>query len=128
MTTPLGLHAQTTFFGKAALLSTVPCAIFPILFSTAGFMTLPFEALLFEKDFILFGSFYMLYMYGLLLSWFNHKTWLPISLFVVHIMFLTTYVFHSQQTWLAYLTIFSIMGTSVVNQYFRTATFDCSNC
>lgn len=120
--------ADKTVFGKVALLITVPCAIFPILFSTAGLMTIPFEPLIFENDFIIFLAIYLLYVYGLLLSWFRHKEWLPFFVFVAHTILMMLYIFSLQQTWLAYLSIFSIMGTSVANQYFRNGMLECNEC
>ena len=111
---------------KIALLFTIPCAIVPVMFAAAGLMSIPFGSLLFRFDFILFGAIYSIYFYGLLVSWQLHKNWIPFSLFAVNLLSLLFFIFHNPTEWLGYICVFSIMATSVSNQYFRVGTFACN--
>ena len=111
---------------KAALLLTIPCAILPIMLATAGLMSKPVSPLLFHRDYILFGLIYGIYFYGLYLSWQTHRKLLPLGLFAMNILSLFAFAFANQAEWLGYLSVMSIMATSVSNQYFRVGSIACN--
>jgi hypothetical protein len=113
---------------KIALLFTIPCAILPAILATAGLMSIPFKPLFFKYDFFVFGASHIVYAYGLFLSWQLHRTCLPFGLFALHLVSLFLYVFLAQVEWVGYVSILSIMGTSLINQYFRVGSLECSEC
>ncbi len=113
---------------KVALLLTIPCAILPILMATATMMAIPFTPMLFKYDVVLFAFVYLLYGFGLFLSWSSHRKAFPILLFILHLIVLSIYSFSNQFEWLGYTSIISIIATSVSNQYFRMGSADCNEC
>jgi hypothetical protein len=121
-------YSERRPFRKMALLFTIPCAILPIMIASAGIMTIPFSPLLFKYDFVLFGMVYMVYGYGLFLSWQVHRKLLPILIFVFHLIALSTFIYLPLVEWLGYPPIFSIILTSISNQYFRVGSFECNEC
>lgn len=110
---------------KIAMLVTIPCAILPILVATAGIMSIPFSPLFFHHDYLLFGGIYAVYFFGLFLSWQTHKKWISFALFLVHLSSVFVFIFDDQAEWLAYVSITSIMATSISNQYFRIGSVAC---
>jgi hypothetical protein len=128
MATDSHFYSEKEPFKKIALLFTIPCAILPVIMATAGLMSIPFAPLLFKYDFIVFGVLYLVYTYGLFLSWQMHRTWLPFSVFALHLATLVIYIFFVQVEWLGYVSVVSIMGTSICNQYFRVGSFECNEC
>jgi hypothetical protein len=120
-------YSEKKPFKKIALLFTIPCAILPVMLATAGLLSTPFAPLFFEHDYLLFGAIYTLYFYGLFLSWQMHKKWVPFILLLVHLLFVLAFIFGEQTNWLVYLSIVTIMTTSLSNQYFRMGSTACSN-
>jgi MerC mercury resistance protein len=121
-------HDEHARIKKIALLFTIPCAILPIMMATAGIMSLPFDPMLFQFDFLLYGLVYALYIYGLLLSWKSHRKFQPAMIFIIHLVSLTYYLINDQEEWSGYCSAFSIIATSVVNQYFRIGNGECVEC
>lgn len=121
-------HNEHAWTRKIALLFTIPCAILPIMMSTAGFMSLPFGPMLFQFDFLLYGLVYLIYGYGLVLSWKTHGKLQPALLFMMHLVFLAYYIIIGQGEWSGYISVFSIIATSVVNQYLRIGNSECADC
>jgi hypothetical protein len=114
---------------KIALLFTIPCAILPIMLATAGLLSTPLNPLFFEHDYLIFGAIYLVYFYGLFLSWQTHRKWIPFALFLVHLLFVFAFIFGEQTNWLVYLSIITIITTSLTNQYFRLGSTACgSDC
>lgn len=113
-------------FRKTALLFTIPCAILPIMMAAAGLMSVPFTPLLFQYDYVLFGSVYGVYLYGLYLSWRTHRKLLPFGLFAINLLSVLVFMFGNQAEWLGYSSVISIMATSVTNQYFRAGSVSCN--
>ena len=124
----LSFHAERNPVKKAALLLTIPCAIVGIMIAAAGMMVAWSSPLLFQGDFILFGIVYLFYAYGLVLSWRMHRSLAPSALAGLHFACLATYILAGQPEWSGYATVVSIMLTSIVNQYFRNGSLDCSEC
>lgn len=86
MTQDLVFQSEKRVLNKIALLFTVPCAILPVMMATAGVISVPFAPMFFQYDFLLFGSIYAIYTYGLYLSWQKHRKFLPFLLFVIHLL------------------------------------------
>lgn len=123
--------SDTLFFGekafwkKAALLITIPCAILPIMMAASLIMNGIFRPVLFSGDFLLAIPVYGLYSAGLFFSFQAHRNWVPAVLFLLHLLFVLLMVFGLRNEALPFLAIFSVMGTSIVNQYFRTGSPEC---
>lgn len=126
--TDQSFHAESHPLKKAALLLTIPCAIVPIMIASAGMMVAWSSPLLFSGDFFLYGIAYMLYLYGLLLSYRVHRNLVPFALISLHLACLAIYILAGQPEWSGYATVFSLMLTSIVNQYFRNGSLDCAEC
>jgi hypothetical protein len=121
-------HRETRPLRKAAYLLTIPCAIVPILISAAVWMYAFREPVFFRYDFLPFSTLYLLYGYGLFLSWKMHRNPLPILLFAVHLVSLIWFAGIKPLDWLGYIVVVSVMCTSMVNQYFRYGSFECADC
>jgi hypothetical protein len=121
-------HRERHPLRKLAMLLTIPCAILPMLIACSGLMVAWSSPLLFDGDFILFGSAYLLYFYGLLLSLRRHRNPKPLSLALLHLAFLAIYLLAEQPEWSGYLCVLSLMLTSVVNQYYRNEVTGCVIC
>ncbi len=119
-------HSEKNLIRKVALLFTIPCAILSIMLATTGLMSVSFTPLFFQYDYVLFGVIYVTYFFGLYLSWQIHGKLLPFGLFVIHLLSVFTFVFVSQAEWLGYLSVISLMATSISNQYFRVGSFICN--
>lgn len=120
-------HRENKPLRKLAFLVTIPCAILPILIATAGFMSIPFEPLFFKNDIYLFSFIYLVYTYGLFLSWQYHRKWTPAILFAIHLISQFAFVKWGQFEWLGYLPIMTIIGTSLLNQYYRVGSLECND-
>jgi hypothetical protein len=127
-TSDVQFHAERQPLKKAALLLTIPCAIVPIMIAAAGMMVAWSSPLLFRGDFILYGIAYLLYLYGLLLSYHVHRSLVPFAAVALHLASLATYLLADQPEWSGYTTVFSIMLTSIVNQFYRNGSPDCATC
>ncbi len=110
------------------MLITIPCAILPIMMATGGMLSIPFSPLLFRYDFLLFSVVYVTYSAGLYFSWQQHHRLIPFLVFIVHACALAGFVFIAHPEWLSYLSILSIMATSLSNQYYRTGSTACAEC
>lgn len=121
-------HTERNPLRKIAMLLTIPCAILLIMVASAGVMSIPFKPLFFENDFVLFGIVYLLYGYGLFLSFKVHRNLMPFLFFISHIAVILIYIFQRQAAWIGYVSIISIMLTSVSNQYYRTGSIECKDC
>jgi hypothetical protein len=84
--------------------------------------------LLFAGDYLLFGMAYLLYFYGLVLSYRIHRSPAPIALALLHIACLAIYLLGGQPEWSGYGTVFTLMLTSIANQYFRNERMECAAC
>jgi hypothetical protein len=113
---------------KAALAITIPCGILPILMSVYGLINLPFAPLLFRYDYILYLFIICLYVYGLFISYQNHKKILPFLMFILSMGSICYFIFFSNLDFLVPVAIISILLTSLTNQYFRTEPTDCMAC
>lgn len=85
-------YLETRPLKKIALLFTIPCGILPIMMAIAGMMSTPVSPLIFKYDFLLFGVLYLIYCYGLFLSWKVHRKWVPAALLTVHLVVLSGFV------------------------------------
>lgn len=120
-------YFERNLFKKTALLLTIPCAIQPILLAVIGMMSLSTTPLLFQYDYLIFGCIYSVYFYGLYLSWQVHFKILPFGLFGIHLISIFLFNTNNEPEWLGYLSIISIMATSISNQYFRLGTIACND-
>jgi hypothetical protein len=120
-------HEARKIGEKVPLLLTIPCAILPILMACATFLSLPFEPMLFKGDHWAAGLLYVLYLVGLGLSFKRHRQWLPLLLFTAHILILWAYVNFTQDLLIGYLSVLSLIGTSVLNQYYRLGVWGCQD-
>jgi hypothetical protein len=121
-------HQENQPLRKAALLLTIPCAILPIMMSAAGMMYAGREPVFFRYDGVIFGAVYLLYGYGLVLSWKLHRHWLPPLVFAGHLAALLYFALIDPVEWIGYFTVFSIMVASIINQFFRVGRIDCDTC
>lgn len=112
---------------KAALLITIPCAIFPILMAAYGMIQPEGEELLFRYDRLFFGIIYLLYGYGLYLSWQVHRKLTPALVFIVHLVAVVLLAIYPRQDWLAYVVLVGLIATSLVNQYYRLGIWGCDD-
>lgn len=119
-------YDERNLFRKAALFLTTPCAIQPILLSVMGMMSLSINPLLFQYDYLIFALIYSAYFYGLYLSWQVHSKIIPFGLFGIHLISVSLFNIIDQPEWLGYVSIISIMATSISNQYFRLGTIACN--
>lgn len=126
--TDKAFHTESNPFRKIALLLTIPCAILPIIMATGGMMTAFKEPTFFKNDFILFGLVYLIYVYGIVLSWKIHRKIVPFVILLIHLASLFYYSVISPIEFLGYVAVVSIMATSIVNQYYRTGSFECNEC
>jgi hypothetical protein len=120
-------HSERNLLRKLALLLTIPCAILPIIFSTAGLMSGHIQPMLFSGDYVLFGFVYLLYFYGLLVSFRAHRKIIPYLIFALHVCLMVVFTRGAKENWWAYLSIVSSMATSVVNQYYRIGSIVCND-
>jgi hypothetical protein len=121
-------YIERNLLKKTALLFTIPCAILPVLMATSSFLSIPFTPLFFKYDYILFSCIYLLYGYGLFVSWQAHKSLVPFVIFILHLVITFVYAFYSPIQWLGYLAVITIIATSAANQYFRMGSFECNDC
>ena len=121
-------HSERHAVRRIALLATVPCAILPVMMACAGWMSLPFEPMLFRGDWLLWMLIYGFYLAGLYLSWRHHRKWIPFLVFLLHGIGLGIYLFDGQPEWAGYAAILGVMATSLVNQYFRVGSVTCVDC
>ena len=121
-------HEERRTFRKLALLSTIPCAILPIAMAGAGLMSVPFEPMLFPYDWILWTTIYIVYAWGLYFSWLHHKRLLPAIIFLLHLLSIGMYILSGQPEQAGFMSILSIVITSVANQYFRVGSLECEAC
>jgi len=111
-----------------ALVLTVPCAIIPIMLATSGISTIPYGNMFFPRDWILFVSIYLVYAYGLYLSYQIHGNLLPFFAFFINVATVLFFVFLDQLNAFLIVAIISIMVTSICNQYYRNEFTSCPNC
>lgn len=111
---------------KIALLSTIPCSVGVMMFAVSLILNNKFTPVFFEGDTILALPFYGLYLYGLWLSYRQHRHIWPVLLFFIHIVSLFLYYLNSHNDWIVYSVILTILFTSVLNQYLRTGSPSCS--
>lgn len=128
MITDFTFYLEIKLVKKVALLVVIPCAILPIMMAAAGIMSIPFTPFLFKYDFVLFSMLYLIYGYGLYLSWEIHRKVLPFFIFLSHLFVLVAYTFGVQAGWMGYVSVFSIIVTSVSNQYYRVGHGECNEC
>jgi prepilin signal peptidase PulO-like enzyme (type II secretory pathway) len=121
-------HTESNPIRKIALLLTIPCAILPVIMATGGMMTAFNEPTLFKNDFILFGIVYLVYVYGIGLSWKIHRKIVPSAILLLHFASLFYYSVINPLEYLGYAAVVSIMATSIVNQYYRVGSFECNEC
>lgn len=120
---------EKSAFRKIALLITIPCAILPIIMAASLLMTNNDAPQLFSGDKWLALPVYLFYVAGLYFSYRLHRKLWPFTLFIIHILFLLAVQEGLWKTGMPYLAIFSILITSVVNQYLRTGSPACDdNC
>jgi hypothetical protein len=121
-------HQESRPLQKLAYLLTIPCAIVPIMISAAVLMYAFREPVFFRCDFLPFSILYLLYGYGLWLSWNRHRNVVPLLLFIMHLVSLIWFAVIEPLEWLGYIVVVSVMVTSIVNQYFRYGSFECADC
>lgn len=119
-------YSEKNLLRKIALLVTIPCAVLPIMMATAGLMSAAIKPILFQYDFVLFCLVYIIYGYGLIISYKLHRVIYPLLVFLIHVCSILFFVFEFRANWLGYLSIGSIMATSLTNQYYRIGSVACN--
>jgi hypothetical protein len=76
----------------------------------------------------LFLAIYIIYFFGLIVSWQRHRKAYPLLLFAFHLLFLGYHIFIKPTEWVGYVVVISVMATSILNQYFRIGSIECEIC
>ncbi len=118
-------YNEKSIFRKTALLVTIPCAILPVLMASSLLMSPWHKPVLFKGDFLLAIPVYVVYLIGLYLSYKKHNKWNPTMLFVLHLVALVAVQQRAYPALMPYVAIFSLILTSVMNQYYRTGSPAC---
>jgi len=118
-------YNEKSVFRKTALLVTIPCAILPVMLASSLLMSPWHKPVLFKGDYFLAIPVYILYTAGLYLSYVKHNKWIPALLFVLHLVALIAVKQGAYPALMPYVAIFSLILTSVMNQYYRTGSPAC---